>query len=80
MPSDADSRLDALWLGATARLATRGIPLSRPNPSVGAILVRQGKVIARGWTPDVPYVHEIQAVYALEGNALAVVRWRERAR
>lgn len=50
MPSDADSRLDALWLGAAARLATRGIPLSRPNPSVGAILVRQGKVIARGWT------------------------------
>lgn len=46
MPSDDDSR----WLAAAARLATRGIPLSRPNPSVGAILVKQGKVIARGWT------------------------------
>ena len=46
MPSELDSR----WLAAAARLATRGIPLSRPNPSVGAILVKQGKVIARGWT------------------------------
>ncbi len=46
MPSEADSR----WLSAAARLAARGIPLSRPNPSVGAILVKDGKVVARGWT------------------------------
>ena len=41
---------DARWLGAAARLASRGVPLSRPNPSVGAILVKDNKVIARGWT------------------------------
>lgn len=51
MPSEANSgEADSRWLAAAARLATRGIPLSRPNPSVGALLVKQGKVIARGWT------------------------------
>lgn len=46
MPNSADAR----WLAATARLAARGVPLSRPNPAVGAILVKDDKVIARGWT------------------------------
>lgn len=46
MPSNDDAR----WLGAAARLAARGVPLSHPNPAVGAILVKDGKVIARGWT------------------------------
>lgn len=43
-PTDAD------WLNAAARLAMRARPRSRPNPAVGAILVREGKVVARGWT------------------------------
>jgi len=43
-PSDAD------WMAATARLAVRARPLSRPNPAVGALVVRQHRVIARGWT------------------------------
>lgn len=41
---------DHLWLAAAARLAGRARPLSRPNPGVGAIVVRDGRVIARGWT------------------------------
>lgn len=41
---------DARWLAAAAALAARARPLSRPNPGVGAILVEQGRVIARGWT------------------------------
>jgi diaminohydroxyphosphoribosylaminopyrimidine deaminase/5-amino-6-(5-phosphoribosylamino)uracil reductase len=41
---------DSRWLDAAARLASRGVPLSRPNPSVGAIVVRGGIVVARGWT------------------------------
>lgn len=45
MPAD-----DARWLDAAAALAARGRPLSRPNPAVGAIVVRNGKAIGRGWT------------------------------
>lgn len=41
---------DADWLAAAARLAARARPLSRPNPAVGAILVKDNAVIARGWT------------------------------
>lgn len=44
MPTDAD------WLGAAARLAARGRPLSRPNPAVGCIIVKEGRVLGRGWT------------------------------
>lgn len=43
-PSDAD------WLAAAARLASRARPLSRPNPGVGAIIVKDGKLVGRGWT------------------------------
>lgn len=41
---------DSRWLAAAASLAARARPLSRPNPGVGAILVGDGMVIARGWT------------------------------
>lgn len=43
-------RSDADWLAVAARIAVRARPLSNPNPAVGAILVKQDAVIARGWT------------------------------
>lgn len=46
----AVSAEDRRWLDAAARLGARGQPLSRPNPAVGAIIVRAGQVIGRGWT------------------------------
>jgi len=42
--------VDARWLASAAALAERARPLSRPNPAVGAILVRDGIVVGRGWT------------------------------
>lgn len=35
-------------------------------------------LIARGWQRGHPLTHEVQAVYAVQGNQLAFVRWRER--
>ncbi len=35
-------------------------------------------LIARGWQRGHPLTHEVQAVYAIQGNQLAFVRWRER--
>lgn len=46
LSADPDNR----WLAAAAALAARGRPLSSPNPAVGAILVKNGLVIAQGWT------------------------------
>ncbi len=37
-------------MAAAASLAARGRPISRPNPAVGAIIVRDGIVVGRGWT------------------------------
>lgn len=37
-------------MAAAVRLALRARPLSRPNPGVAALVVREGRVIARGWT------------------------------
>lgn len=44
------ARSDADWLAAAASLAARALPLSRPNPAVGAIIVKDGVVVGRGWT------------------------------
>ncbi len=41
---------DARWLAAAASLAERARPLSRPNPAVGAIIVKAGIVVGSGWT------------------------------
>lgn len=53
-PSSSRHRLlpteDLRWLDAAAALGSRARPLSRPNPSVGAIIVKHGKVVGRGWT------------------------------
>lgn len=35
-------------------------------------------LIARGWESGHPLTHEIQAAYALSGNTLVLVHWRER--
>lgn len=35
-------------------------------------------VVSRGWRDGHPLTHEIQAVYAVQGNDLVLVRWRER--
>ncbi|MDJ0978998.1 MAG: bifunctional diaminohydroxyphosphoribosylaminopyrimidine deaminase/5-amino-6-(5-phosphoribosylamino)uracil reductase RibD [Erythrobacter sp.] len=39
-------------MAACARLAERARPISRPNPGVAAIFVRDGRVLARGWTRE----------------------------
>lgn len=68
---------DSRWLAAAASLAARGIPLSRPNPAVGAILVRSGQVVGHGWTmaggrPHAEAVAIEQAGEAARGATLYV--------
>jgi diaminohydroxyphosphoribosylaminopyrimidine deaminase/5-amino-6-(5-phosphoribosylamino)uracil reductase len=68
---------DARWLAAAACLAERARPLSRPNPAVGAILVKDGLVLGRGWTgaggrPHAEAVALTQAGEAARGATLYV--------
>ncbi len=41
---------DHRWMGAALALAARGVGLTGVNPSVGCVLVRDRRVIGRGWT------------------------------
>lgn len=47
VPITAGDR-DALWMDRALRLAERGIGLTSPNPMVGALLVREGRVVGEG--------------------------------
>ena len=41
---------DARWMGAAIALATRGRGRTWPNPNVGCIIVKNGRVVGRGLT------------------------------
>lgn len=43
---------DARWMRAALTLAVRGLGRVAPNPAVGAVLVRDGRVLGRGATGD----------------------------
>ncbi len=43
-PTDAD------WMAVAIALSRRGRPASSPNPNVGCLLVKERKLVARGWT------------------------------
>ena len=66
MVTDEDRR----WLAAAARLGRRGIPLTRPNPAVAALVVKDNKLIAHGWTQPGGRPHaEAEALAAAGGAA-----------
>lgn len=41
---------DARWMGAALALGERGRGRTAPNPNVGCVIVKHGRVIGRGWT------------------------------
>jgi diaminohydroxyphosphoribosylaminopyrimidine deaminase / 5-amino-6-(5-phosphoribosylamino)uracil reductase len=60
---------DARWLAAAASIAARGLPLSRPNPAVGAVIVWQGRVVGRGWTQPGGRPHAEAMALTMAGEA-----------
>jgi diaminohydroxyphosphoribosylaminopyrimidine deaminase/5-amino-6-(5-phosphoribosylamino)uracil reductase len=54
---------DARFLRLALQLARRGYGLTSPNPMVGAVLVKKGKIIGRGWHHRAGMPHaEIEAL------------------
>ncbi len=41
---------DARWMRRAATLARRALGRTSPNPAVGAVVVRRGRVVGEGWT------------------------------
>jgi len=60
---------DSRWLAAAASVAARGLPLSRPNPAVGAVIVKAGRVVGRGWTQPGGRPHAEAMALAMAGPA-----------
>jgi deoxycytidylate deaminase len=44
--------MSAQFMRVALRLARRGYGATSPNPMVGAVLVKGGKIIGRGWHQD----------------------------
>jgi len=62
-PADAD------WMAAAIALSRRGRAASAPNPNVGCLIVRDGRVVARGWTQAGGRPHAEAMTIAAAGDA-----------
>jgi diaminohydroxyphosphoribosylaminopyrimidine deaminase/5-amino-6-(5-phosphoribosylamino)uracil reductase len=60
---------DERWIHAALALAVRGHGRTAPNPSVGCILVRDGRVVGRGWTQPGGRPHAEAMALAQAGEA-----------
>src|SRR3984957_1181384 len=47
--SAAPEAVDAIYMDSALALAVRGVALASPNPLVGAVLVREGRVVGEGF-------------------------------
>ena len=43
---------DERFMAAALALGRRGLGRTAPKPSVGALVVRDGRIVGRGWTGD----------------------------
>lgn len=66
---DGDGTVNRATAAEPVRAAARGSLVDEPTRIV---------LVSRGWLAGHPLTHEIQAVYAVRGDRLAFVRWRER--
>ncbi len=58
---------DETFLREAIRLAQRGLGKTRPNPAVGCVLVKNGRIIGRGWHRRAGEPHaEIEALSSLK--------------
>ena len=66
---DGDGSVNRVTAPPPVRAAAAGQLVDEPTRLV---------VVSRGWRAGAALTHEIQAVYAVQGTQLALVRWRER--
>jgi diaminohydroxyphosphoribosylaminopyrimidine deaminase / 5-amino-6-(5-phosphoribosylamino)uracil reductase len=69
-PAASTSPADVAFLERALKLGARGVALASPNPMVGALLVRDGKIIGEGFHTYEGILHaEIVALESAAGNA-----------
>ncbi len=60
---------DARWMRLALSLGARGLGRVWPNPAVGCVIVRNGRVLGRGWTQDGGRPHAETMALAQAGPA-----------
>jgi diaminohydroxyphosphoribosylaminopyrimidine deaminase / 5-amino-6-(5-phosphoribosylamino)uracil reductase len=58
-------------MGAAAALGERGRGRTAPNPNVGCVIVKEGRIVGRGWTQPGGRPHAEQMALAEAGEAAA---------
>ncbi len=63
---------DEKFMREALRLARKGVGKTHPNPAVGCVLVKNGRIIARGWHRRAGGPHaEIEALHSLKNISAA---------
>jgi diaminohydroxyphosphoribosylaminopyrimidine deaminase/5-amino-6-(5-phosphoribosylamino)uracil reductase len=63
---------DEKFMREAIRLARKGLGKTRPNPAVGCVIVKSGRIIGRGWHRKAGLPHaEIEALRSLKNPAAA---------
>ncbi|MEH6358296.1 MAG: bifunctional diaminohydroxyphosphoribosylaminopyrimidine deaminase/5-amino-6-(5-phosphoribosylamino)uracil reductase RibD [Pseudomonadales bacterium] len=62
--------LDEFYMARALQLAERGLYTTEPNPRVGCVLVRDGRIIGEGWHQRAGEGHaEVEALANVDGSA-----------
>ena len=67
--AEADPALDRRFMALALALAGRGLGTVWPNPAVGCVLVRDGRIVGRGWTQPGGRPHAETEALARAGDA-----------
>ncbi len=65
----AGGAADARWMAAAIALSGRARPASHPNPNVGCVIAREGRVVGHGWTATGGRPHAEAMALAMAGDA-----------
>lgn len=61
---------DSMWMAQALKLAERGLYTTSPNPRVGCVVVKNGKVLGEGWHERAGEAHaEVNALKSAGGDA-----------
>jgi diaminohydroxyphosphoribosylaminopyrimidine deaminase/5-amino-6-(5-phosphoribosylamino)uracil reductase len=66
-PTDNAVARDRAYMAEALELAANGLYDTKPNPAVGCVLVKDGRVIARGWTAPAGGLHAERVALAAAG-------------
>lgn len=67
---------DSQWMAHALQLAERGLYTTSPNPRVGCVLVRDGRVVGEGWHERAGEPHaEVHALRAAADTALGATAY-----